>query len=197
MALTFDDLVEELELRYGKGKYHATGLYRAFYRDQPHTRGIKHIREFSRSTELAERVERGLEFRILPVVDKVSEDGLIRFVTRLTDGLEIESVIVPMGHHKTLCISSQVGCRMGCTFCETGGLGLLRNLEVEEIAGQVYRATVVWNMDIKTIVFMGMGEPLDNIENVAQAIRIIGDQRGLDIAKRHITVGEPRPGKNR
>lgn len=189
LALTFDDLVREFGQRYGKGAYHAAGLYRTIYRNRPpRAPGTQHIGKFVRPSELAERINRDLEFRIAPVVYKVSESGLTKFATRLADGLEIESVIVPMGHHQTLCISSQVGCRMGCAFCETARLGFVRNLEVEEIVGQVYQTKVVWNLDIKTIVFMGMGEPLDNLGNVARAIRIISDQRGLNIAKRHITL---------
>ena len=93
-----------------------------------------------------------------------------------------------MEHHLALCVSVQVGCRMGCTFCETSCLGLRRSLNVEEIVGQVYQAKVIWGIDIKTVVFMGMGEPLDNLDNVAQAIRVISDQKGLDIAGRHITI---------
>jgi 23S rRNA (adenine2503-C2)-methyltransferase len=189
LALTFDDLVEEFGQRYGKGVYHAAGLYRGVYRNRlSSAQRIKDLREFSRSGKLAEEIDRVLEFHISPVVDRISEGGVTKTVTRLIDGLEIESVLVPMGHHKTLCISSQVGCRMGCSFCETARMGLMRNLSVEEIVGQVYQARVLENLDIKTIVFMGMGEPLDNLDNVAQAIRIISDQRGLDIAKRHITI---------
>jgi len=77
---------------------------------------------------------------------------------------------------------------MGCTFCETARLGLQRNLNVEEIVGQVYQARAIWGIDIGTVVFMGMGEPLDNLDNVAQAIRVISDQRGINIARRHITL---------
>jgi len=118
----------------------------------------------------------------------VEEDGLIKFVTRLDDGLCIESVIIPMSSYSTLCVSSQVGCKMGCAFCETGSNGFYRNLDTEEIVGQIYTARFHFGYEIRNVVIMGMGEPLDNFDNVIRAIRIISDQRVFNIAKRHITV---------
>ncbi len=118
----------------------------------------------------------------------VEEDGLIKFVTRLNDGLCIESVIIPMSSYSTLCVSSQVGCKMGCAFCETGSNGFYRNLNTEEIVGQIYTARFHFGYEIRNVVIMGMGEPLDNFDNVSQAIGIISDQRGFNIAKRHITL---------
>ena len=116
------------------------------------------------------------------------EDGLIKFVTRLDDGLCIESVIIPMSSYSTVCVSSQVGCKMGCAFCETGSNGFYRNLDAEEIIGQIYTARFHFGHEIRNVVIMGMGEPLDNFDNVVRAIGIISDQRGFNIAKRHITV---------
>ena len=118
----------------------------------------------------------------------VEEDGLIKFITRLNDGLCIESVIIPMSSYSTLCVSSQVGCKMGCAFCETGSNGFYRNLNTEEIVGQIYTARFHFGYEIRNVVIMGMGEPLDNFDNVSQAIGIISDQRGFNIAKRHITL---------
>lgn len=129
-----------------------------------------------------------LELNLSPVVEKKREGDTLKFITRLRDGLEIESVIVPMTRHKTICISSQAGCRMGCSFCATGRMGFYRNLTVEEIVGQVYTGRFVLGEDIKNIVFMGMGEPLDNLDNVIHAISVLSDQRGLDFAHSHITV---------
>ncbi len=200
MGLTFDGLVTTMQRHYAKGAYHAAGLYRAFFRGRlSDPDSVRSIEEFSRSQELAQKVGQDLILEPPPVVDKVTEDDLIKFVTRLADGEKIESVIIPMerpmGRHRTLCISSQSGCNRGCLFCETGRLGFRRNLTAEEIVGQVYRAVALWGIDVKTVVFMGMGEPLDNLDNVIQAVRIISDQRGLNIAKRHITVstvGIPR-----
>jgi len=118
----------------------------------------------------------------------IEEDGLIKFVTRLDDGLCIESVIIPMASYSTVCVSTQVGCKMGCAFCETGRYGFYRNLNTIEIVGQIYTARFHFGYDIRNVVFMGMGEPLNNFDNVTQAIRVLSDQRGFNIAKRHITV---------
>jgi len=96
--------------------------------------------------------------------------------------------VLPMETHDTVCVSSQVGCRLGCVFCETGRLGLVRQLSVEEIVGQVYTARQRYGQRIRNVVFMGMGEPLDNFDNVIQAVRVLSDQRGMDIAQRYITV---------
>lgn len=186
LELTFEELTDELRFRYGKGTFHAAAIFRQIYRRA--NADIGRMDEFSQSPELAEKLREDLDFTLYPVIEQKTQTGLLKFVTRLKDGLEIESVIVPMAHHKTLCISSQVGCRMGCAFCETAQLGFLRNLSVEEIVGQAYRAKVIFGFDIKNLVFMGMGEPFDNLDNVVQAIRVMNDQRGLDFARRHITV---------
>ena len=88
----------------------------------------------------------------------------------------------------TLCVSSQVGCRMGCAFCETGRMGLLRNLTTEEIVSQIFVAKHHLKFSIRNIVFMGMGEPFDNYDNVMQAVRVLTDPKGFGFGKRHITV---------
>lgn len=120
------------------------------------------------------------------------EGELTKFVQTTPDGLETESVIIPMRRGdrswSALCVSSQVGCRMGCTFCETAKLGLLRNLSPGEIAAQVLAARREFDADIRKIVFMGMGEPFDNFDNVIQAVRILTDPDGLSMSKRQITI---------
>ena len=110
-------------------------------------------------------------------------------VLRLADGLEIECVRIPMPPDgATLCISSQVGCKMGCTFCETGRMGLLRNLSASEIISQVVVARSVLGWKIKNIVYMGMGEALDNVEAVIQSLRVFNDTRGFNIGQQRMTV---------
>jgi 23S rRNA (adenine2503-C2)-methyltransferase len=121
------------------------------------------------------------------------EDGeLTKFVQRTADGLEVESVLVPMQRWgrrwKTLCVSSQVGCARGCTFCETAQLGLLRNLTPAEIVGQVVAARRVLGEPVRNVVFMGMGEPFDNFEAVTQAIRVLLDRSALSFAGERITL---------
>lgn len=113
----------------------------------------------------------------------------IKAVLRAKDGLEYECVRIPMGEERsTLCLSSQVGCKMGCTFCETGRMGLLRNLSAGEIVGQlvVARAVLGWRVD--KIVFMGMGEALDNFEALDQALRVLNDRKGIQLGMQRITI---------
>ncbi len=118
-----------------------------------------------------------------------SADGTRKYLWRLTDGEAIESVLIPTGSRRTLCISSQAGCALGCTFCATGRMGFRRNLTPFEIAGQV-REIVLANPDEKptNIVFMGMGEPLLNWPSVDTALSIFNSPEGFEIGARHITV---------
>jgi 23S rRNA (adenine2503-C2)-methyltransferase len=124
----------------------------------------------------------------------------VKFTLPLHDGLETESVVIPMYREdrvtRTLCVSSQVGCAMGCTFCETAQMGLMRNLTPAEIVQQWFAARhrVQNPLDggrgfpIKNVVFMGMGEPTDNIDAVLQAIRVLTDHRGPGVPAANITV---------
>jgi 23S rRNA (adenine2503-C2)-methyltransferase len=139
------------------------------------------------------------------IVDRLAahDPGLgetIKLRVRLKDGAVVESVLIPMGGggeddpdgvgHYTVCVSSQVGCRMGCTFCHTATMGLVRHLAVHEIVGQVVaaRAALPAGRTLRNVVFMGMGEPLDNPAAVGAAVRILGERCGLSLAARHITV---------
>lgn len=116
-----------------------------------------------------------------------STDGTQRFLLRLADGELVESVLIPRPDRVTLCISSQVGCALGCTFCLTGQLGLTRDLTSDEIISQVLLMRERTDQRF-SIVFMGMGEPLQNYENVMQAVRFMHDDRGLRLPMSRITV---------
>jgi 23S rRNA (adenine2503-C2)-methyltransferase len=111
-----------------------------------------------------------------------------KWLQTFPDGLEAESVEIQMDFGFTLCLSSQVGCKMGCAFCETGRLGLLRNLTVKEIVLQLYYAKIVRKTPVRNLVFMGMGEPFDNYEAVKQAINIFIDPFGFGLGPSRITV---------
>ena len=132
----------------------------------------------------------------LPGIEEAhpSDDGATKVVLRLGDGERIEAVHMPRevrSPRVTLCISSQVGCAMGCTFCATGAMGIRRNLSAGEIVGQVLaliRALGPAQAHSVTLVFMGMGEPLHNLDNVHRAIRILNHPAGLNISTRRITV---------
>jgi 23S rRNA (adenine2503-C2)-methyltransferase len=125
----------------------------------------------------------------LPVIINrfTSSDGTARYLLRLRDGESIESVLIPRHDRVTFCISSQVGCALGCTFCLTGQLGLSRNLSADEIISQV-RLLQNETQQRFSVVLMGMGEPLDNYDNVLRAIRYLHDDRGLKIPMTRITV---------
>lgn len=120
---------------------------------------------------------------------QVSRDGTEKFLWRLSDGEAIESVLIPEGRRRTLCISSQVGCALGCAFCATGRMGFRRNLRAAEIVGQVRELVVADPAARPTnVVFMGMGEPLLNWEAVDVALTILNHPDGFGIGARHITV---------
>jgi 23S rRNA (adenine2503-C2)-methyltransferase len=110
-------------------------------------------------------------------------------ILRLHDGLEVESVCIPMGRGRhTLCVSSQVGCKMRCAFCETGTMGLLRHLTTDEIIAQLLVARHRLGWPIRNVVFMGMGEALDNPHHVIRALRVLNDEAGLAIGQERLTI---------
>lgn len=119
-----------------------------------------------------------------------SADGTTKFLWKLEDGLTIESVLIPDGDRLTLCMSSQVGCAMACTFCLTGDLGLVRHLKASEIANQArqVQAMLPPGVRITNLVLMGMGEPLHNLENLVKALRTCLDDFGLKFSHRRVTV---------
>ena len=131
-------------------------------------------------------------------ITEISADGSIKFGFRLEDGQIIESVNIPEPDRNTLCISSQVGCAMDCRFCQTGTIGFKRNLSPAEMVNQVCGVRDYLNgssptppnsnQSITNLVFMGMGEPLNNMDNLLTTISILTDQKGLDMASRRITV---------
>nr|WP_320132792.1 23S rRNA (adenine(2503)-C(2))-methyltransferase RlmN [uncultured Holophaga sp.] len=147
------------------------------------------------SREIREWLEAGFETGLPEVAECYpSEDGSTKLMLRLGDGECIEAVHMPRevrNPRVTLCVSSQVGCGMGCAFCATGTLGIRRNLSAGEIVGQVLatlRALGPGRPHAITLVFMGMGEPLHNLDQVHRAIRILNHPRGLNISTRRITV---------
>lgn len=118
----------------------------------------------------------------------MSGDGTEKFVWELADGKLIESVIISSGKRKTLCISSQVGCKFGCSFCASGMKGFFRDLTPGEILGQICLAQKLSGHRMTNLVFMGMGEPLDNYENLERSINLINDPMGIGLGARKITV---------
>jgi 23S rRNA (adenine2503-C2)-methyltransferase len=119
---------------------------------------------------------------------QLSSDGTEKFLFRLSDGEHIETVAIPEGSRLTLCISSQAGCALQCSFCATGAMGFSRNLRVSEIAGQVREYALLSGKGPTNIVFMGMGEPLMNWKAVGPTLTVLNDDNGFGIGARHITV---------
>jgi 23S rRNA (adenine2503-C2)-methyltransferase len=186
LEFTLEQLTRTFDKDFGKSVFHARALFRDIFKQG--NKNFLNSPEFLGSPKFARALEGKVSVTPGAVVKTFEEGGLTKFITRLSDNLEIESVIIPMTRHNTLCISSQVGCKMGCKFCETGRMGFKRNLSISEITGQVYNGRHYLKKDIKNIVFMGMGEPLDNFDNVMGAIQVMNQQQGFDIALRHMTL---------
>jgi 23S rRNA (adenine2503-C2)-methyltransferase len=132
----------------------------------------------------------------LPRADAVADDdGTVRFAVQLDDGKAVETVLIHQRENEarakerwTVCLSSQVGCARGCVFCETGRMGFLRNLEAHEIVAQYAIAARHLGQRPRNVVFMGMGEPLDNLEQVVKAIEVLREPAGFAVPERRITV---------
>ncbi|RUM36243.1 MAG: 23S rRNA (adenine(2503)-C(2))-methyltransferase RlmN [Desulfobulbus sp.] len=155
------------------------------------------ITNFEQMTDLAKEFRSILAVhafmsRFTNPITEISHDGAVKFGFRLEDGFTIESVLIPEEDRNTICVSSQAGCAMGCRFCLTGAMGFTRNLNCSEIVNQVC-AVRDWMRDnnrgkLTNIVFMGMGEPLANLDNLLAALSLLTEQRGLDFSARRITV---------
>ena len=166
-------------------RFHARQVFRWIWK-----RGVT---DFEAMTDLsvALRARLSADFTVhTPTVVKreVSEDGTQKFVLRLHDGRQIESVFIPDTPAQTFCISTQVGCAMGCAFCLTGKMGLIRHLSAGEIASQVRVLSHALQLSEFNIVLMGMGEPLHNYDATMKALRIVNDTHGLSVGPRRVTL---------
>ena len=192
IGLSRTDLIERLA-EIGLPKFRAGQIWHWLYH-----RGTTDLDEM---TTLAKplRTELGTRFRVgrLEIArEQRSVDGTIKWLFRFPDGNEAETVFIPEDDRGTLCVSSQIGCTLTCSFCHTGTQRLVRNLTSGEIVGQVMAALDVleaWpaaqvNRPVTNIVLMGMGEPLYNLDNVSKAIHVIMDNEGIAISKRRITL---------
>ena len=154
----------------------------------------KQAEDFEEMSNLSKTLREKLskEFRIgkTEVVEKLESkiDGTCKFLFRLDDGNVIESVLMKYKHGNSVCISSQVGCRMGCRFCASTLDGLARNLEVSEMLGQIYAIQKISKERVSNVVVMGSGEPFDNYDNIVKFLHMLSDEKGLNISQRNITV---------
>ncbi len=117
-----------------------------------------------------------------------AQDGTIKYLWGLSDGNAVESVLMSYEHGHSLCISSQVGCRMGCKFCASTMGGLIRNLQPSELLGQIYAAQEDAGVRVDNVVLMGIGEPLDNYDNVVKFLRLVSHPDGINIGLRHFSL---------
>ena len=141
------------------------------------------------SLELREKLKQNYTLCIYQILRKqVASDGTIKYLFDVLDGNAIETVLMKYHHGYSLCVSSQIGCKMGCKFCASTGIAFVRSLSSGEIVEQLLAVQRDENIKISNVVFMGIGEPMDNYDNVVNAIRIINNQKGINIGARHISI---------
>jgi 23S rRNA (adenine2503-C2)-methyltransferase len=188
--LSLPQLTEYI-LSLGLPKYRGVQVFSWLYRPK--------VSDFSQMTDLPKELRDTLADKASfawPEIEVVehSKDGTVKYGFKLRDNNYIEAVLIPEDGRNTLCVSSQVGCAMGCGFCLTGTIGIKRNLTPGEIVGQVVKVrdwlyeTEDTSAGLNNLVFMGMGEPLANFDNLIIALEILTEQRGLDFSERRITV---------
>lgn len=179
-----DELKEEL-ISIGEKPFRAEQIFKWIYEEN--------VTDFAQMTnislELREKLRQNYTLDIYRIVKKQeSVDGTKKYLFDILDGNAIETVLMSYKHGYSICVSSQVGCRMGCKFCASTGIAFIRNLTAGEIVEQILAVERDAKIKISNIVFMGIGEPFDNFDNVLKAIRIINNQKGLNIGARHISI---------
>ncbi|MCX7975263.1 MAG: 23S rRNA (adenine(2503)-C(2))-methyltransferase RlmN [Candidatus Aminicenantes bacterium] len=182
--LSLAELSREVEA-LGEPSYRARQIFKWIYQ--------KGLDDWKEATDLPLflRKQLGAHFDLRPFDLETcyqSRDGTQKFVFRLKDNNFIETVLIPSGERRTLCLSTQVGCKFGCLFCASGLPGFIRHLSPGEITGQILFIRHDLELSLTNFVFMGMGEPLDNFPSLAKAIEIMNSPEGLGIAARRITV---------
>lgn len=184
-SLNYDELQKEM-VNISEKSFRSKQIY-----EWIHKKTVVSFDEMTNlSKELRDKLEEHYLLSTMKVLDKRSSkvDGTCKYLFELQDGSVIESVLMKYKHGNSVCISSQVGCRMGCRFCASTLGGLERNLEVSEMLDQVYEIQRLSGERVSNVVVMGTGEPFDNYENLLKFIVIITDQHGLNISQRNITV---------
>ncbi len=178
----------ELDVQFreaGLPAYHARQVYRWLARG---------VHSFDEMSDLPKDLRRELSDRYFIASAEIERkycsklDDTVKYLFRMPDGQLVESVLMHYEHGRTVCVSSQVGCRMGCVFCATGKSGYARNLAASEILSQVQAAQKDAGVRISNIVLMGMGEPLDNYENVLRFLDLVSSEEGMNVGMRHISL---------
>lgn len=177
--------IEDIFANLGFQKFRAKQVFRQIH--------VNKINDFDQMTDLPldmrEKLDQDFEIQKVKLLETYESkiDSTKKYLFELNDGNIIEAVFMEYDDRKTICISSQVGCRMGCTFCASTKNGLVRHLSASEIIDEVYELERL-NGDINNIVIMGIGEPLDNFNNITKFIEIITDQKGRNLSHRSITL---------
>ncbi len=178
--------MEELMTSIGQPKYRASQLFTWLYKKRINS--LEQVTVFSK--ELRRQLSNFVTIGQVEIAKRqISSDGETnKFLLRLEDGNFVESVFIVDGKRRTICLSSQVGCALGCNFCATGEMGFKRNLSVGEIVDQLLIILKTLDVDATNLVFMGMGEPFLNYENVLKACEIISHTDGIAVGRRKITI---------
>ena len=180
--------LEELKEKFieiGEKKYRAEQTFKWLYKEN--------VTSFNDMTNLSIELRNKLnELFYIPIFHIIkkqeSRDGTKKYLFDVGDGNAIETVLMKYKYGYSICVSSQIGCKMGCKFCASTGIAFVRNLTAGEIVEQLQAVEREENVRISNIVFMGIGEPLDNYDNVIKAIRIINNDNGIAIGARHISI---------
>lgn len=183
-ALTLDEL-EAFMKEAGEPKFRAGQIFEWLYR------GVTSFDEMTNISKKTRKKLSEISFISYPEIEQkfVSQiDGTVKYLFKLADGNFVETVVMEYKHGLSICISSQVGCRMGCGFCASTICGLTRNLTAGEIINQIIFASKDLGKRIGNVVMMGIGEPLDNYDNVVKFLKIVNDEKGLGIGYRHISL---------
>ena len=179
-----DELKKELE-GLGEKPFRAEQIFKWLYVDK-----VKSFDDMTNlSLDLREKLKQSYDICNFTIERKLeSKDGTKKYLFGLADGNAIESVLMEYHHGKSVCVSSQIGCKMGCTFCASTGIPFMRNLSTGEIVEQIIAIEQDNDCKVSNVVFMGIGEPMDNYDNVINAIEILNNHKGLNIGARHISV---------
>lgn len=184
-SMSIAELKEEM-LSMGEKAFKATQIYSWL-----HKHSAESFNEMTNiSKDLRENLKKNYDIYNCTIEKKLVSvyDDTVKYLFRLNDGELIESVVMKYKYGYTICVSSQVGCKMGCRFCASGIAGFVRNLTPSEILSQIYKAQKDLDIRISHIVMMGVGEPLDNYDNVIKFLRLVSDENGINIGMRNISL---------
>lgn len=182
-GITLTDL-EDYFLKIGDKKFKAIQVFEWLYKKR-----VKSLEEMSNiKKETLEQMKQDFTFSRIEMIDQKQGKDVTKFLFELEDHEKVEAVLMNHDYGNSLCVSSQVGCNMGCTFCESGRLKKIRNLEVHEMVLQILSIEEILHLRVSHIVLMGIGEPFDNYDHIISFIDIINSGKGMDIGARHITV---------